>query len=73
MRGQLSAEMIILVAVILAVVAIVAISLTNTAQNAGSKVENQSGKILAKTDEIVGNFSSSQAVVAFDLAGAEHR
>lgn len=59
MKAQLSAEMIILVAVILAVVAIVALSLTKTAGDTSSAVENQSEHITGRTGEIVGNFSSA--------------
>ncbi|MFA5077039.1 MAG: class III signal peptide-containing protein [Candidatus Micrarchaeia archaeon] len=65
MKGQLSAEMIILLAVVLAVVAIVAIQLTNTAQNASGAVENQSNKILERTGEIAGNFTSKATAPAF--------
>lgn len=61
MKGQLSAEMIILIAVILAVVAIVAIQMTKTAQGAGSAVENQSSSILNRTGEIVSNFTIAPA------------
>lgn len=46
MKGQLSAEMIILVAVILAVVAIVAVSMTHAAEKGGDAVGSQSDKIL---------------------------
>lgn len=58
-RGQLSAEMIILVAVILAVVAIVAMQMTKTAQSASNAVGNQSDRILNRTEEIVSNFTAS--------------
>ena len=60
MKGQLSAEMIILAAVLLAVVAIVAISLTKTAQNASAKVTGEGESILNRTGEIAGNFSDAQ-------------
>lgn len=57
-KGQLSAEMIILVAVVLAVVAIVAISMTKTAEKSTRGVEDQSNKILNRTGEIVNNLST---------------
>ncbi|VVB97929.1 Uncharacterised protein [uncultured archaeon] len=58
MRGQLSAEMIILVAVILAVVAIVALSMTSTANKGSAAIGNQSDQILNHTSDIVSNFSA---------------
>jgi uncharacterized protein (UPF0333 family) len=62
MKGQLSAEMIILVAVILAVVAIVALSMTNTANKGSAAIGNQSDQILDRTSGIVSNFSADLLV-----------
>ena len=42
MRGQMSAEMLILIVVILAIVALVASQLTKTAEKTGASLENQS-------------------------------
>lgn len=58
MKGQLSAEMIILLAVILAVVAIVALQLTKTAESASSAVDNQSSHIIDRTNEVGSNFTA---------------
>lgn len=55
MRGQLSAEMIILVAVILAVVAIVAVSVTQSAEKGSSAVGNRTDDILKDTENRVAN------------------
>lgn len=51
MRGQLSAEMIILVAVILAVVAIVAVSIIKSAEKGSGTVENRTDEIIKKSGE----------------------
>ncbi len=51
MKGQLSAEMIILVAVILAVVAIVAVSITQSAQKGSEVVENRTNDIIKNSGE----------------------
>ncbi|HIH22988.1 TPA: class III signal peptide-containing protein [Candidatus Micrarchaeota archaeon] len=52
-KGQLSAEMLILIAVILAIVAIVATQLIGTAQKTSEKIEVQSAAILEKTEQAV--------------------
>ena len=46
MRGQISAEMIILMALILAVVAIVGVSMINTAKNGVAQVNGTSNKLI---------------------------
>lgn len=51
MKGQLSAEMIILVAVVLAVVAIVAVSITKAAEKGSESVENRTDEIIKKSGE----------------------
>jgi hypothetical protein len=53
MKGQLSAEMLILIVVILAVVAIVANQLIGTAQKTSASIGTQSTAILDKTNEAV--------------------
>jgi len=53
MKGQLSAEMLILIVVVLAVVAIVATQMINTAQKGSEKIESQSNSILEKTEVVV--------------------
>jgi hypothetical protein len=45
MKGQLSAEMLIMVVVVLAVVAIAATQLTGAAKDAGQGISNQSKRI----------------------------
>jgi uncharacterized protein (UPF0333 family) len=51
MRGQLSAEMLILIVVIIAIVGIAALQLMNTAKDASAEIEEQSKNTLdfAKT------------------------
>ncbi len=53
MRGQMSAEMLILIVVVLALVAIVANQLLNTAEKSSEKIESQGQAILEKTDAAV--------------------
>ena len=51
MRGQLSAEMLILITVVLAIVAIAASQLIGTAKDAGEHIENESEGLYTKTSE----------------------
>lgn len=53
MKGQMSAEMLILIVVVLALVAIVATQLLNTAEKSSQKIESQSQAIMEKTDAAV--------------------
>lgn len=53
MKGQLSAEMLILIVVILAVVAIIANQLIGTAQKTSASIGTQSTAILERTNEAV--------------------
>ncbi len=53
MKGQLSAEMLILIAVILAVVAIVAIQILGAAKQTGEKIGNQTDRLDRMTDEAI--------------------
>lgn len=50
MKGQLSAEMLIILAVVLAILLLVASQLLRTAGEASKKVEERSGAIFNKTD-----------------------
>ena len=50
MRGQLSAEMMILIVVVLAIVAIAATQLLGSAQEAAGQISNQTGELTAKTN-----------------------
>jgi len=50
MKGQLSAEMLILIVVVLAVVAIVAAQLIKVANEGGERIEQQSEDIYEKMD-----------------------
>ncbi len=52
MRGQLSAEMIILLLVILAIVAIAANNLINTSKMAGSTFSNKTEKMISNLNEM---------------------
>ncbi|NYZ77693.1 class III signal peptide-containing protein [Candidatus Micrarchaeota archaeon] len=49
MKGQLSAEMLILITVVLAIVAIAATQLMKSAQGAGEQVEQQSNLLYERT------------------------
>lgn len=53
MKGQLSAEMLILIAVIIAVVAIASTRLITTAQDSSEQIDNQSDRMLEKSAEAV--------------------
>ena len=50
-RGQLSAEMLIMIVVVLAVIALVASQLVGTAKKGSEKVENQSETIFWKAEQ----------------------
>jgi uncharacterized protein (UPF0333 family) len=51
MRGQLSAEMLILITVVLAVVAIVAMQMIGTAEKTGATLGNQTDMLSQRTME----------------------
>ncbi len=51
MRGQLSAEMLILIVVVLAIVALVANQMLTTAEKGADKIDEQSEDLFSKTDE----------------------
>lgn len=53
MKGQLSAEMLILIAVILAIVAIAAIQLMGTAKETSSNIQNQTERLNKMTIEAI--------------------
>ena len=53
MKGQLSAEMLILIAVIIAVVAIAATRLISTAQDSSEEIDIQSKEMLDMSDNAV--------------------
>ena len=53
MRAQLSAEMLILIVVVLAVIALVASQLFGTAKKGGEKVENQTETIFWKSEQMI--------------------
>ncbi len=51
MKGQLSAEMLVLIAVVLAIVAIVAYQLISTAQKGSENIESQADAIFKSTEK----------------------
>ncbi len=51
MKGQLSAEMLILIVVVLAIVALVANQMLSTAEKGADKIDEQSDDLFSKTDE----------------------
>ncbi|MBN2478267.1 class III signal peptide-containing protein [Candidatus Micrarchaeota archaeon] len=63
MKGQLSAEMLILLAVVLAIVALVAYQLVGTAEKAQQSVNTQSEELLEDVDSFskgdAGDFCTS--------------
>jgi uncharacterized protein (UPF0333 family) len=52
MKGQVSAEMLILLAVVIAIVAIAASYLISVSKSAGESVQNQTSSILSETKDI---------------------
>lgn len=53
MKGQLSAEMLILVVVIFAIVAIAAVQMVSTAKETGGNIQNQTERLNALTAEAI--------------------
>lgn len=53
MRGQISAEMLVVLAVLIAIAVLVASQLLKTAGQATDKVEKSSEKVMEKTDSII--------------------
>jgi len=53
MKGQLSAEMLILIAVIIAVVAIAATRLISTAEKSSESIDKQTGETLNMTEAAI--------------------
>lgn len=51
MRGQLSAEMLILITVVLAVIAIAAMQLMGTASDTGEKIDEQAEEMYERTSD----------------------
>ncbi|MCK4319902.1 class III signal peptide-containing protein [Candidatus Micrarchaeota archaeon] len=52
MKGQLSAEMLILLAVLIAIVALAAYYMIEMGKESGEKIEEKSDEIMEKIDEI---------------------
>jgi hypothetical protein len=53
MKGQLSAEMLVLIVVVFAIVAIAAIQLVGTAKQTGANIQNQTSRLSSMTSEAV--------------------
>ena len=53
LKGQLSAEMLILIVVIIAIVALVASQLTKTSEKASGTISNQTDTMLARSEAAV--------------------
>ena len=68
MKGQLSAEMLILVAVVLAIVAIAAFQLIGTAKDTSGNIQNQTNRINGLTDQAVKSNEGSYCVSTTDCA-----
>jgi cell division protein FtsL len=76
MKGQLSAEMLILVTVVMAIVAIVAIQMIGTAQDTGVNINQSVTKLNERTTEALKGESGEYCLIGEDcLSGgcAEHR
>ncbi len=52
-KGQLSAEMLILIVVVIAIIALVASQLTKTSEKAGNTIEEQSNVMLTRSEAAV--------------------
>jgi len=70
LRGQLSAEMMILIVVVLAIVAIAATQLLGSAQEAADQISNQTGELTAKTNAAMKS-GAGEFCVADDDCGEE--
>ncbi len=66
MRGQLSAEMMILIVVVLAIVAIAATQLIGSAKDAGEQISTQSDALYTKTSEAMKGSEGDFCVEAED-------
>ena len=66
MRGQLSAEMMILIVVVLAIVAIAATQLLGSAQEAAGQISNQTGELTVKTNAAMKSGKGEFCVVPED-------
>lgn len=53
MKGQLSAEMLILIVVVLAIVGIAAVQMMSTAKETGQNLQNQTERLNAMTAESI--------------------
>jgi hypothetical protein len=53
MKGQLSAEMLVLIVVVFSIVAIAAIQLVGTAKQTGADIQNQTQKLGGMTSEAI--------------------
>jgi len=53
MRGQLSAEMLVLIVVVFAIVAIAAIQLVGTAKQTGANIQNQTSRLSNMTSDAI--------------------
>jgi len=63
MKGQLSAEMLILIAVVIAVVAIAATRLISTAKTSSSQVANQSDTMLRTSEQAMKGKAGEPCVI----------
>ncbi|MFH1286104.1 MAG: class III signal peptide-containing protein [Candidatus Micrarchaeota archaeon] len=69
-KGQISAEMIIIIAVVLAVAILLATQLYDTAKEGNKRVDKSSEDVFDKIDDI-GNLSKSNAIGQIGSCGAE--
>jgi hypothetical protein len=53
MKGQLSAEMLVLIVVVFAIVAIAAMQLIGTAKQTGANIQNQTARLSNMTSEAI--------------------
>jgi len=63
MKGQLSAEMLILIAVVIAVVAIAATRLISTAKTSSEQVANQSDTMLKTSEQAMKSASGEYCAI----------
>jgi Sec-independent protein translocase protein TatA len=69
MKGQLSAEMLILIVVVLAIVGIAATQLVGTAKDTGASIRNQTDRIDRLTTEAMKSQSGEACVSDDDCIG----
>ena len=69
MKGQLSAEMLILVVVIFAIVAVAAVQLVGTAKETSGNIQNQTEKLNTMAAEAIKSQEGGACITSDDCEG----